>query len=263
MQFLLLSSRKESSFCCWQVWKNQCFIPVGSRMSFLEVLLCVLFLASGSLGENGALKPNCSGVKDFEACLGNTTQFCPTNIPCLCKNEEPFCRCDYFRVGWKDYWYMGPKCNHLWNTLDFILVATVPAVVLVLIVTVIFSCFYCCKSEKPGKQPNSPYLEAQHNPAFSADTPAHPGHRYPQPPRDQDGWGGQIPKASLRRQDFDEISIPSQRGNDSSMYSQPLRRPDPTTDRFSLPRPQWEGFDYPSKNLPPANYAGGRQYQRY
>ncbi|KFW79553.1 hypothetical protein N305_05425, partial [Manacus vitellinus] len=77
---------------------------------------------------------NCSGVEDFEACLGNTTQFCPSHFPCLCKNGEPFCRCDYFRVGWKDYWYMGPKCNHLWNTLDFILVATVPAVTLVIIV---------------------------------------------------------------------------------------------------------------------------------
>ncbi|KAL2304193.1 hypothetical protein Nmel_012936, partial [Mimus melanotis] len=29
---------------------------------------------------------------------------------------------------------MGPRCNYLWNTLSFILVATLPAVALVIIV---------------------------------------------------------------------------------------------------------------------------------
>lgn len=60
------------------------------------------------------------------------------------------CRCDYFRIGWKEYWYMGPKCNHLWNTLDFILVATLPAGILIIIVVVIFSVVYCVKTEKAG-----------------------------------------------------------------------------------------------------------------
>lgn len=60
------------------------------------------------------------------------------------------CRCDYFRIGWKEYWYMGPKCNHLWNTLDFILVATLPAGILIIIVVVIFSVVYCMKTEKAG-----------------------------------------------------------------------------------------------------------------
>ncbi|RLW02458.1 hypothetical protein DV515_00007231, partial [Chloebia gouldiae] len=84
----------------------------------------------------------CSGVVDFEACLGNTDKFCPENIPCQCKDGEPFCRCDYYRTGWKEYWYMGPKCNHLWNTLDFILVATLPAVALVIIVVVVLSVYF-------------------------------------------------------------------------------------------------------------------------
>ncbi|KFP92824.1 hypothetical protein N329_11353, partial [Haliaeetus albicilla] len=44
------------------------------------------------------------------------------------------CRCDYFRVDWKEYWYMGPKCNHHLNTLDLILVTILPAVALVIIV---------------------------------------------------------------------------------------------------------------------------------
>ncbi|KGL90604.1 hypothetical protein N301_11188, partial [Charadrius vociferus] len=77
---------------------------------------------------------DCTGVEDFTACLGNTDNFCPNNISCQCKNEKPFCRCDYFRVDWQEYWYMGPKCNHLWSTLDLILVTILPAVALVIIV---------------------------------------------------------------------------------------------------------------------------------
>ncbi|KFV89839.1 hypothetical protein N326_00549, partial [Eurypyga helias] len=76
---------------------------------------------------------DCTGVQDFKACLGNAENFCPANISCQCKNEKPFCRCDYFRVDWIEYWYMGPKCNHLWSTLDFILVTILPAVALVII----------------------------------------------------------------------------------------------------------------------------------
>ncbi|TRZ09251.1 hypothetical protein HGM15179_017853, partial [Zosterops borbonicus] len=91
---------------------------------------------------------SCTGVPDFENCLNNTDEFCPKTIPCWCKNGEPFCRCNYYRVGWQEYWYMGPKCNHLWSTLDFILVATLPGVALVIIVVVIFSAVYCLKMQK-------------------------------------------------------------------------------------------------------------------
>lgn len=60
------------------------------------------------------------------------------------------CRCDYYREGWMEYWYMGPKCNQLWNTLDLILVSVLPAVALVFIVVAIFQCVYCCKGKKAG-----------------------------------------------------------------------------------------------------------------
>lgn len=53
-------------------------------------------------------------------------------------------------MGWMEYWYMGPKCNHLWNTLDFILVATLPGVALVFIVVVIFSAVLCLKTKQAG-----------------------------------------------------------------------------------------------------------------
>ncbi|XP_053812089.1 uncharacterized protein LOC128795386 [Vidua chalybeata] len=264
-------------------------------MSFLKVLLCVLVLASPLLSE--ASQPNCNGVVDFEACLGNTDEFCPENIPCQCKDGEPFCRnaswdlvtqslakylciksgnrwvCDYYRTGWKEYWYTGPKCNHLWNTLDFILVATLPAVALVIAVVVIFSAVYCLKMKKaakqqrppeipivpPRKQPKPPYSGAQQNPAFSTDTAASPGHCQPA----GDAWVGQIPKAVLKREDFNDASIPNQRQNYSPVYAQPLRAADPASDYFPQSRAQGDEFDYPRKGLPYPVYPEARQYQRY
>ncbi|XP_075619203.1 uncharacterized protein LOC142603329 isoform X1 [Balearica regulorum gibbericeps] len=215
---------------------------------------------------------NCTGVVDFKACLGNTVNFCPTNISCQCKNEKPFCRCDFSRVDWREFWYMDPKCSHLWNTLDLILVTVLPAIALVIIVAAIFYCVYYCKSEKARNQTNPPYCEAQHNPAFTVETAGSLGHVYHQSPKD--GWVGRIPKAVLRRPDFDDGPAPSQLENYSGtatdkdpvngpMHPQPLRRPDPTTDYFSNQRPQYEKSGYPSNNLPYADYAEGRQYRRY
>ncbi|XP_063278156.1 uncharacterized protein LOC134563801 isoform X2 [Prinia subflava] len=229
------------------------------RMSFLEVLLCVLVLASPLLSD--ASQPNCTGVTDFQACLGNTDEFCPKNIVCQCKNEEPFCRCDYYRIGWQEYWYMGPKCNHLWRTLDFILVATLPAVALVLIVVVIFSIVNCLKMKKVGKQPKPPSSGAQQNPAFSADTAASLEHRHHQPAGDV--WAGQIPKVVLKRQDFNDPSSPNQRQNYSPVYAQPPRTADPASDYFPQSRAQQDELDYPRKDLPYPVYPEARQYWRY
>ncbi|XP_058704057.1 uncharacterized protein LOC131583681 isoform X1 [Poecile atricapillus] len=228
-------------------------------MSFLKVLLCVLVLAGPLLSEASA--PNCTGVADFDDCRGNADEFCPKNISCQCKNEEPFCRCDYFRSGWKEYWYMGPKCNHLWNTLDFILVATLPGVGLVIIVVVIFSVVYCLKMEKAGKQPQPPPSGAQQNPAFSADTAASLRHGHLQPAGDT--WVGQIPKVVLKRQDVNDASVPNQRQNYSPVYAQPLRPADPSSDYFPQSRAQRNVFDYPRKDLPYPVYPEARQYQRY
>jgi len=47
-----------------------------------------------------------------------------------------------------EYWYMGPKCNQLWNTLDLILVTVLPAVALVFLVVVISQCVHYCKGKK-------------------------------------------------------------------------------------------------------------------
>ncbi|KAM4818656.1 uncharacterized protein RHO17_003830 [Thomomys bottae] len=94
-------------------------------------------------------QPNCTHVKDFEDCLGNAIDFCPQNITCTCKDGEPFCKCPNYRGKWGNYWYMGAKCDQLWNTLDLVLVATLPGVGLALIVAVtIESIHYCRKKSK-------------------------------------------------------------------------------------------------------------------
>ena len=59
-------------------------------------------------------------------------------------------RCQNFRGHWGDYWYMGEKCEQLWNTLDLILVATLPGITLALIVGVVIQIIHYCKG-KPKK----------------------------------------------------------------------------------------------------------------
>ncbi|XP_069723645.1 uncharacterized protein [Phaenicophaeus curvirostris] len=223
--------------------------------TFTSVQLHDNLPVSGSWSEEAALEPSCTTVEDFGACLGNTSNFCPTDVPCQCKDEKPFCRCDYFRVGWQEYWYMGPKCNHLWNTLGFILVSILPALALVIIVIVICYYVYRCKSKKAGKQANSSYSGAQHNPAFAAERAGSLGHLYQ--PSTMDAWAGQIPKVVLKRQDFDDDPTPSR------MHPQPLRRPDAAKEHFSNQQPQYEKFSYPSNNLTSADHAEGRQHWKY
>lgn len=204
------------------------------------------------------LPANCTEVEDFSDCNGNTSSFCPANVPCQCKNEKPFCRCDYYREGWMEYWYMGPKCNQLWNTLDLILVTVLPAVALVFLVVVISQCVHYCKGKKARKQTNSPYLEVHHNPTFSQEPYSNLGRASQQPPRVE--WTGQLPKPVLRRQDFDDFPGPSHLDSSSPRYAQPQRRPD----YLSSQQPQqYDGFVYPGNNRPYAGYAEERQYSRY
>lgn len=56
-------------------------------------------------------------------------------------------RCPYFKGQWGDYWYMGAKCDQLWNTLDLILVATLPGIGLALIVGVTIQTVHYCKKK--------------------------------------------------------------------------------------------------------------------
>lgn len=125
-------------------------------------------------------QPNCTSVRDFDNCLGNITDFCPNDIACACKDEKPFCKCQNYRGQWGDYWYMGDKCEQLWNTVDLILVATLPGIALALIVGVVIQIIHYCK-EKPKKKEdhhreerNMPELRPCHNSAYGFDTDRNP-----------------------------------------------------------------------------------------
>ncbi|XP_059106417.1 uncharacterized protein LOC131899063 isoform X1 [Peromyscus eremicus] len=121
-------------------------------------------------------QPNCTSVRDFDDCLGNTTDFCPKDIVCACKDGKPFCKCQNFRGQLGDYWYMGDKCEQLWNTVDLILVATLPGIALALIVGVAIQIIHYCKgkSKKKGdhhrEERNMPELRPHHNSTYGFDT---------------------------------------------------------------------------------------------
>nr|XP_025957078.1 uncharacterized protein LOC112983892 isoform X2 [Dromaius novaehollandiae] len=204
----------------------------------------------------------CTGVDDFEDCQGDTDDFCPTTISCQCKDEKPFCRCNNFRVDWRDYWYMGPKCDQLWNTLDLILVTVLPAVALSFIVGVIFQCVYYCKSRKARKRTRLPHRASRHNPAYSAELADNLGHASRQLPKDV--WAGQnmrMPKVELTRQAFDQPSTPSRTEGYSHM---PVRSPDPLRDYHPTHQPhQHDRFAYPNNNLSYPDYAEERRYPKY
>ncbi|KAM7045429.1 uncharacterized protein WM277_010084 isoform 3-T3 [Molossus nigricans] len=121
-------------------------------------------------------QPNCTSVTDFDDCPGNIRDFCPENIVCACKDGEPFCKCPYFRGRWGNYWYMGTKCDQIWNTLDLILVATLPGIGLALIVGVMIQTVHYCKNKSKKnindhrEERSSSELQPQHNSAYVFDT---------------------------------------------------------------------------------------------
>ncbi|XP_048191310.1 uncharacterized protein LOC125343038 [Perognathus longimembris pacificus] len=132
-------------------------------------------------------QPNCTDVRDFDDCRGNAADICPENITCACKDGKPFCKCPNYRGKWGNYWYMGDKCEQLWNTLDLVLVATLPGIGLALIVAVtIKSIDYCRRMSKKNtddhrEQIPSSGLQPQHNLGFAFGTDM----RLPQHNQDQ------------------------------------------------------------------------------
>ncbi|XP_037676776.1 meprin A subunit beta-like [Choloepus didactylus] len=143
------------------------------------ILTRLLFISCCVLTVHCA-QPSCTSVADFDDCPGNTTDFCPENIVCACKDGEPFCKCPNFRGQWGNYWYMGSKCDQLWNTLDLILVAALPGIGLALIVGVtIQTIHYCKKKSKKNiddhrEQRNWSGLQPQHNSTYAFNTDMRP-----------------------------------------------------------------------------------------
>ncbi|XP_058428914.1 uncharacterized protein LOC124079701 [Marmota monax] len=156
-------------------------------------------------------QPNCTSVTDFDDCPGNITDFCPENIVCACKDGEPFCKCPNFRGRWGNYWFMGAKCDQLWNTLDLILVATLPGIGLALIVGVtIQTIHYCKKKSKKNldnnrEQKSLSGLRPQHNSAYVFETNLRP----PQPDQDQVNTETHLTnELNLQKTDFSTPGVP-------------------------------------------------------
>ncbi|XP_053330039.1 protein SSXT-like [Spea bombifrons] len=98
-----------------------------------------------------AAEPQCENVEDFGSCAGDPNNFCPPDIQCVCRDATPYCSCPYYRGPNGNYWYMGEKCDQLWNTLDLILVTVLPAVSLAFVVGVVAQLIHYCKT-KPSKK---------------------------------------------------------------------------------------------------------------
>ncbi|XP_046694800.1 uncharacterized protein zgc:158432 isoform X3 [Silurus meridionalis] len=113
----------------------------------MQVLLCVCFIAafvSSADGQGGA-DAICESVVDFAPCPGSTWT-CDVEVSqCFCKSGTPYCRCN----SYIDEFYLGKSCSQKWTTLTFILVATLPGVVLALVIGVTVHIIHtCCKSNK-------------------------------------------------------------------------------------------------------------------
>ncbi|XP_023579561.1 uncharacterized protein LOC101577620 isoform X2 [Octodon degus] len=124
-------------------------------VDYMFLLTRILFILCCCSVTVYCTQPNCTSVTDFHDCPGNVTNFCPENIVCACKDGKPFCKCPYFRGQWANYWYMGAKCDQLWNTLDLILVATLPGVGLALIVGITIQTIHYCKRKSKKNMDDS------------------------------------------------------------------------------------------------------------
>ncbi|XP_034638543.1 uncharacterized protein LOC117883386 [Trachemys scripta elegans] len=230
--------------------------------NFSDYLPLIVLLSSVLLTEQ-ASEPSCTDIADFGNCLGNTEGFCPKDIVCGCKGNKPFCKCPYFRGLWGDYWYMGHKCEQLWNTLDLILVTVLPAVALAFLVGVIIQCVYYCKNKSnksvkgARKQARQTKLESQHNPVFVPELGDN--SRYvSQQQWAKDDWTTEnikMPKIQLQSQSFGQSQSPGEVEVYSYIPYQPSGRPVPAADSsFSLQSPQRNQFGYQNSHIPNVDY---------
>lgn len=217
-----------------------------------------LILLSWGLSATRAADPNCTHVADFDGCHGDGLNFCPRGIACGCKDQKPFCKCPSYRSAWQDYWYMGPRCDHLWSTLDLILIATVPAVTLAFVVIVIVQCINCkSKPGKPARQRSpsgkGPRRQAEDNRAYVPDA-ARPAS---QPQRGKaDGGAAQnykFPRLPVKTQVYEEPE-PPRLGALSYIPQHPLRRAEPMDNVFLSSSPRDSRLAYWDERIPAADY---------
>ncbi|XP_031231879.1 uncharacterized protein LOC116094036 isoform X2 [Mastomys coucha] len=200
-------------------------------------------------------QPNCTSVKDFYDCLGNTTGFCPESIVCACKDGKPFCKCPNFRGRWGDYWYMGEKCDQLWNTLDLVLVATLPGIALAIIVGVTVQIIHYCKgkSKENGNHHREERSMSELRPQHNSPYVFGPERNLSQPNQRENPWSLSHPEA-LPGTSFS----PSQLSRTNSKFIAHEQREDSL---YNSPYHNWNASPGPSN--PAVNYGNSHLSATY
>ncbi|XP_015744507.1 uncharacterized protein LOC103057593 [Python bivittatus] len=183
-----------------------------------------------------ATNPDCSHVADFGNCVGDTVGFCPKGIACGCKSQIPYCKCPSYRNKWEDYWYMGPKFDYLWSTLDLILVIAVPAATLAIVATTLMQWVGYCKSKPKGSR-------------SQARRPAPVISHRPQP-------HGQLKVQAKEMFAFPRPLVPNQQETPfPERLSYPPQRPTSITDEaFMVPSAQVGRSSHWANEIPDADY---------
>ncbi|XP_053130210.1 uncharacterized protein LOC128335636 isoform X2 [Hemicordylus capensis] len=216
------------------------------------------------------MEPSCTHVPDFGTCQGNALNFCPKGVTCGCKDQAPFCKCPSYRNDWEDYWYMGPKCEQLWSTLDLIVVAAVPAVTLSVVAAVIMQWVnYCKRTPKDGARTHSqPRPQAQEIPRYAHNLDD--GSRYIFPHRSEEDnrtvQNPKFPPIPLKEQPHEHPPLRRVKGS-SYVPHPPLRRamPEDANRPPYVKQPRyWEhettNVDYEEEN--PFSVMGMRQFPK-
>ncbi|KAK6480366.1 hypothetical protein HHUSO_G18063 [Huso huso] len=94
--------------------------------------------------------PFCGFRAEFQLCE-KAQDFNCSNGNCFCRNKKPYCRCQNYKEGGEDFWYMGENCDQKWSLTNLILVATLPGIALALCVGTVFHCVHYFK--KPSGEP--------------------------------------------------------------------------------------------------------------
>ncbi|KAM3910522.1 uncharacterized protein RB166_019370 [Leptodactylus fuscus] len=216
------------------------------------------FLVAATAGQ-----PSCNNVEDFGRCTGDTDGFCHSDIPCSCKGGQPFCSCPFYRGPNGNYWYLGKKCDHLWSTLDMIVVAVFPGVALAFVVAITAQLIHFCKTKPQNKTVKEPKKKSERkttnthqNEAFIPEEVAR--NQYPNIPR-INGLEQVQPKIQAPQWDVPAAEAPNPRRMNYYNDMPPARR---STNYFSeREQPQNFGFKLPEQDYDGYDLRGQKQNQ--
>ncbi|XP_044124893.1 uncharacterized protein LOC122919773 [Bufo gargarizans] len=227
-------------------------------LSLASALLC--FLVSVAVGE-----PSCEGVEDFGRCAGDKGDFCPRDIDCSCKSGRPFCSCPFYTGPNGNYWYLGEKCDHLWSTLDMIVIAVFPAAALAFVVAVTAQLIHFCKTKPKSKKVKEPKRKSEReaiithqNQAFIPE--ASPGNQYTEQSLG-DFLTKSQPKAETSQWNAPAAKAPKPYG--LKYYSDMAPADQSSSYIDGRQQPQYNDQRVPEQDYPSYEPRGQQQYSRF